>query len=357
MSTSSEFPTKAHRKPGQRSRRTLVLRLLGPLVALALILAGCGGSGGGDGSKSSGPVTIKVGYLKVIQWTHLDDIQAFLDPAKVKVEMKEFKTSNEVLVALSSGSIDVGDIGYNHMAGALERNQDDLEFIAGLSSKGSGLIQQKGGSIKDWADLKGKRIGGSRGSTQYSQLASGMKKHGLDVNKDIQFTNLTSATDMNVALKGKQVDAVMNWEPSVSEAIVNGYGQAIPAIAKTLYSDSFAVSSGVAARKKFVEDNKDAVQSFIDSYYKSYQKITTDKSYWVNTFAKLVSTPKAALTMATANAQPDFGMDTDDITKMMKSLADGGVTKTDMSDKIKGVLNYDFIAKASGKSATDLGKS
>lgn len=344
-------PSKGHTMKTPRIRGLLGIVLIAVLVAVSA----CGGDA--SGTSSNGPVTVRVGYLKVIQWTHLADIARHVDPAKVKIEMKEFKTSNEVLVALTSGSIDIGDIGYNHLAAALERGQSNLEFIAGLSSKGSALVQRKAAGIQSWNDLRGKKVGGSRGSTQYTQLVTGLKAHGMDVNKDVQFINLTSSTDMNLALRNGDVDAIMQWEPGASTAFVEGFGEAVPGVEGPLYDETFKVSSGVAARKGFIKDNPAAVQAVIDGYYKSYQKITTDHAYWIDTFAKLVQTPKDVLEQASKNAQPDFGMDQADISRMMKALADSGTTKKDMFEELKSELNYTFITKASGKSAQELGES
>lgn len=325
--------------------------------ALAVVLLATSGCGGGSASAGDGPVTVRVGYLKVIQWTHLADLTAHVDPAKVKIELKEFKTSNEVLVALTAGSVDIGDIGYNHMASALERGQKDLEFIAGLSSKGSALIQRKGAGITSWATLRGRKIGGSRGSTQYTQLATGLKANGMDVNKDVQFVNLNSSTDMNIALKNGDVDAIMQWEPGASNAVVDGYGEPVPQVASSLYQQTFQVSSGVAARKEFVKDDPAATQAVVDGFYKSYTKITSDHAYWIATFGKLVQTDRKVLEAASKNAQPEVEMDQQDIARMMKALADSGTTKKDMFDDLKGHLDYTFIEKASGKSAQQLGSS
>lgn len=330
--------------------------LLGSALAVAALLAvtGCGSGSAGAGD---GPVTVKVGYLKVIQWTHLADLAKHVDPAKVKIELKEFKTSNEVLVALTAGSVDIGDIGYNHLASALERGQNNLDFIAGLSSKGSALVQRKGGGITSWESLRGRKIGGSRGSTQYTQLATGLKANGMDVNSDVEFVNLNSSTDMNVALRNGDVDAVMQWEPGASDAIAAGYGEQVPQIASSLYQQTFQVSSGLAARKEFVKDEPAAAQAVVDGFYKSYTKITTDHAYWIDTFAKLVQTDRKVLEAASKNAQPEVAMDQQDIARMMKALADSGSTKKDMFDDLKGHLDYTLIEKASGRSAQELGSS
>lgn len=298
--------------------------------------------------------TVKVGWVKVLQWAHWYDMPRYLDPS-VKVEFNEFKNSNEVLVALQSGSIDMGTIGYSHMAGILAKDVDTLQFVAGVSSGASRFIAAKDAPINSWDDLKGKRIGGSRGSTQYMQAVVAMAKHGIDVNKDVQFTHLAGMADMQAALQKGEIDAAMGWDPNASEAILAGYARDIPAIKETLYSDSFKISSGIAARRAFLQESPDAVQKVIDAYYKSYQKITGDQNYWTDMFSKVSGIDKPILDLAAPNSYPEFAMDQKEIKLVGDLLAEQKVIEKNVTDQLLNTLNYSFIEKASGKAKTELG--
>ncbi len=337
------------------SRRHFVGGIVG--TAAAALLAACGGGGSSGGASDTGQITVRAGWVKVLQWTHWADTPKYIGDKNVKIELTEFKTSNEVLVALTAGSLDMGAIGYNHLAGALARGDTPLTFIAGLSSGSSRFVASKNSGIQSWDDLKGKRVAGARGSTQYFQFATALKKHSLDVDKDLKFTNVSGAPDMVVALQNGNVDAIMCWEPNASQAIVSAFGVDVPAVRDTLYTDSFKVTSGVVARDSFLKDHPKTTQTVVNAYYKSWQKITTDRQYWLDTFRGLTEADPKVLEAAAPNCILDFAMNQKDIEAMMRVLVQQGVLDKDVTaDEIKR-LNYSYIAKASGKSAAELGQS
>lgn len=313
------------------------------------LLSGCGGGGASS-------ATVKIGWVPVLQWTHWADVSNRLQQGDVKAEMNRFDTTNDVLVALTSDSLDMATIGYNHLAGTLADREVPLTFVAGVSSGGSRFVMGKGVNIEGWEDLQGKRLGGARGSTQYIQLYAAMKKHGLDLNKDTKFTNLGGGTDMNVALQNDNVDMIMSWEADASLALVEGYGLSPSAIQNSLYDDSFKVSSGIAARDAFIEENPEQLQTVLKAYYASWEKVTSDRQYWLNAFGKFTDFGDKVLARAAENAFPNYGMDQQDIETMSSVLYEQGIVKRDVTADLLGHMNYEHAAKASGQSASDLGK-
>lgn len=338
-----------------RLSQTLWIAILGMMLTVLLTTAACG-SAPQAGSGNS-PITVHAGWVKVLQWTHWADMPKHITDKNVSVQMNDFKTSNEALVGLLSGSLDITTLGYNQIAAALTRGSVPFTLIAGVSSGGSKFVAAPNSGITGWASLKGKRIGSARGSTQYMQLAAAMAQHGLDINKDVQFVNLGGGTDMDVALKNHSVDAIMDWEPYSAAAIVGGYGVEVPTIQSELYSDSFKVSSGIVVRNDFMRAHPQVVQEMMDAYYKSWQKITTDHQYWIQTFSALTGADPKVLDYASSNAIPDFGMDQAGIENVAKILYHAGAINQDVSGQMAALLDYDFIAKASGKTPQQLGKA
>jgi NitT/TauT family transport system substrate-binding protein len=339
---------------GRLSRRTVMSRAaaLGlsiPMVS-AFLAARRATAAAADATK------VRAGWVKVLQWTHWADVPSQITEDSVTFDLSEFKASNEVLVALTSNSLDMGTLGYNHVAGALARGKTPLTFVAGVSSGGSRFVAGKGVEIGGWDDLKGLRIGSARGSTQYMQLLTAMGKHGLDLNKDTEFTHLAGATDMNVALRGGNVDAIMSWEPNAAQAIVEGFGFDVPAIKSTLYSDSFKISSGIVVRDGFAKDHPDVVQTVMDAYYASWRKVTSDRQYWLDTFKAMTDLDSKVLELAAENAFPEIRMPQQEIALVANLLHDQGAIEQNVTEELIAHLNYDFIAKASGMSAAELGQ-
>jgi NitT/TauT family transport system substrate-binding protein len=82
-------------------------------------------------------------------------------------------------------------------------------------------------NIKSIKDLKGKKVGVTRGGIHEVLLAAELSQAGLTFSdqpgKDVQLVFLAFA-DLNQALLGKNLDAIMQSEPQSSQAINKGYG-------------------------------------------------------------------------------------------------------------------------------------
>ncbi len=345
-----------------------VARILAILMVMSMVvLAGCGPTTTGPTTtgpaktdnqatpaKKADPITVRMSWGKVFQQTHWGDTGRYLDPS-VKLEVLDFKTTNDQLFALQAGSLDFSVMGYNQLASALVKGDVDATIIAGLSNAPTRLILRKDVEIKDWADLKGKKIGGARGSTQYMQISIAMKKHGIDVNKDIEFVQFKGAPEMLVGIQQKAVDAVMIWEPQASQAIVDGYGKDSEVVAKTLYPDSFSSGNAIVVSNKFLKEHPNIVQKVVDAYVKSFQKVTSDKEYWMDTFNKMTGMDKKVLEVASTNARPEIHMPISEIRLIADTMYNLKFLEKNVTDQVLAKLNYTFLEKATGKPKAELG--
>lgn len=129
-----------------------------------------------------------------------------------KVTWNEFPAGPQILEALAVGSIDVGVTGdappvYAQAAGK------PLYYIAYETAKplASAILIPKGSSLKQLADLKGKRIALQKGSSAHFLLVQAVRKAGLKWS-DIQPIWLTPA-DARAAFQKGAVDAWAIWDP------------------------------------------------------------------------------------------------------------------------------------------------
>jgi sulfonate transport system substrate-binding protein len=341
----------------------LSCRSLGLALVLSIVVVtGCAGAKKADPAPATTPdpaakvesVNVRMSWGKVFQQTHWADIGQYLD-ASVKLEIMDFKTTNDQVFALQAGALDFSVMGYNQLASALVQAPLDVTFVTGLSNAPTRLISKKDLVINDWSDLKGKKIGGARGSTQYMQIAIAMKKHGIDVAKDIDFVQFKGAPEMLIGLQQGAVDAIMIWEPQASQAIVDGIGKDTTIVAKTLYADSFSSGNAIVVSNKFLKAHPETVQQVVTAYYKSYQKVTSDKAYWMETFNKLTGMDKKILEEAATNAKPEFAMPVDQISLIVTTMFQSGLLEKNVTDDVVAKLNYSFLEKATGKSKADLG--
>src|ERR1700676_3055536 len=162
--------------------------------------------------------TVKLGYAKCAHCTPLALLPQYAKG--VKVEAIGFSTGNDVLTALVSKSIDVGQVTYLHYAVALDKGFD-VGAISGQVNGGSAMLVANDLPVtpEDWGSLKkviadykaaGKPfpVAASRGNAQDIHMRGAFAKQGIDVNKDVQFINIPNPSDHLQALRGGQMELV-----------------------------------------------------------------------------------------------------------------------------------------------------
>jgi NitT/TauT family transport system substrate-binding protein len=100
-------------------------------------------------------------------------------------------------------------------------NGAPIYVVAGFA-KGARAWWRQDSGIKSVKDLKGKKVGVTRGGIHEVLLDAELGQNGLSA-KDVTIVYLAFA-DLNQALLGKNIDAMMQSEPQSSQAINKGFG-------------------------------------------------------------------------------------------------------------------------------------
>lgn len=139
----------------------------------------------------------------------------------LKIQWKEFPAGPQTLEALSVGAIDFGYTGDVPIIFSLAASKE-LKYLAyeDGAKQSHALLLPLNSPIKRLSDLKGKRIGLTKGSSAHYFLAQSLNKAGLAWS-DIQAIWLTPA-DGRAALDKKAIDAWATWEPYVSATEMQG---------------------------------------------------------------------------------------------------------------------------------------
>lgn len=142
----------------------------------------------------------------------------------IKVNYSIFKSGPLLLESFASGEQNIGIVGDTPaVIGHTQGIKLKAIGVIGHGPKRLAIVVSHNSSIKSARELKGKRIATAKGSTAHELLALVLKEQGLGWN-DVKVINLQPG-DAVVALKSGDVDAASIWEPTVSEAELNGIGK------------------------------------------------------------------------------------------------------------------------------------
>ena len=192
-------------------------KVLGSIFTATVLLA----AGGAAASE-----VVRLGNIKLAHFGAISYIKEIAPKCGIRVEEKVFAKGLDVMQAIIAGELDVGATA-SEAAISGRAGGAPIYTVAGFARGGARLVARPEQNIRNVPQLKGKRVGVTRGAIQEVLLMAELAKHGLSASpepgKDVQLVFLSYA-DLNQALLGSQIDAMMQSEPQSSQAINKGFG-------------------------------------------------------------------------------------------------------------------------------------
>jgi aliphatic sulfonates family ABC transporter substrate-binding protein len=234
-----------------------IFRLITAALALAFMSA----------AALAEPATLRLGYQTGdinTQTMYANAVHLF-DDAGIKVELIAFPAGPAMLPALAAAQIDLAWMGeFPIVTGYANGMPIEMILVDRINTTNVRLVATLASGINSLADLKGKKIAVSIGSTSHQHIARALKMAGLK-QEDVTLVNLTPST-MPAAYAAGQVDAVFTWEPNIS--IIENTGGKVIATTKSL-GDITGIE--LAARSEFTKEHPELVQKFLAAWEKSMQ--------------------------------------------------------------------------------------
>ena len=188
------------------------------VLALAAFLVMGSASAGLFDFLGGGDNTVKIGYLPSDHDAALfvADKQGLYAEKNITTELVQFNNGGDLMTAMASGQVDIGYVGIAPVLSSVSKGVP-VKVISSAQTEGSGIIVTKDSGIKSAADLKGKSIATpGEASIQHVLLSNYLDKNGLSI-KDLNVSAM-KVPSMNDALKTKQIDGIITFQPYVSIA-------------------------------------------------------------------------------------------------------------------------------------------
>jgi NitT/TauT family transport system substrate-binding protein len=170
---------------------------------------------------------VRLGNLKFAHYGAVSYTRELGPRCGLTVEERVFPKGPDVMQAIVAGELDVGATASEAAINARAAGVP-IVIVAGFAKGGARLVVRPDLPAKRVEDLKGTRVGVTRGGIQEVLLASELAMHGLSWSdqpgKDVHVVYL-AFPDLNQALLQKNIDAMMQSEPYSSKAIHDGLGR------------------------------------------------------------------------------------------------------------------------------------
>jgi sulfonate transport system substrate-binding protein len=336
--------------------------MLAGLVLVALVAAACGKSDAA--SKSSGPVTLRLGYFPNI--THAPAIVGLEKglfakalSSNVTVQASTFNAGPAAVEAIFAGALDATYVGPNPAINAFSKsNGSAVRIVAGAASGGASLVVKP--SITSVADLKGKKVASPQlGNTQDVALRSWLKSQGLSTTTsgggDVSVVPQDNAQTLDT-FKSGQIDGAWVPEPWATRLVQEGGGKVL-VDEKSLWPGGKFVTTVLLVRTAFMRKHPEVIAELVKGHVDAVNYIAAhpdDAQAIVNAGIKTV-TSKALAPGVIAAAWNNLTFTVDPIASSLYKGADNAVA-LGLTSKVNLTALFDLAAlnkvlKDAGKAA------
>jgi taurine transport system substrate-binding protein len=215
-----------------------------------------------------------------------------------KINWRMFGGGGDVIKAMASGDVQIGEAGSSPLTAAASQGQDiKLFWILDDIADAEALIARKGSNINSVKDLKGKKVATPFVSTAHYQLMAAMKLEGVDA-KSVNVMNMRPP-EIAAAWERGDIDAAFIWDPVLSK--IKGNGKAI-ASSKSIGAKGYPTFDGIIVNSKWASENEAFMVALVKALNKADSDYRANKNKWTVDSAQVKAVAK--ITKADAKDVP-----------------------------------------------------
>ena len=261
---------------------------------------------------------IRIGYQKngvLVIARQQSTLEKHFNPQGVDVKWVEFSSGPPMMEAMNVGSIDYGAVGdsppvFAQAAGAA------IVYAAGQPiTNGQGILVPQNSAIRSIADLKGKRIGFTKGSSAHNIVVQTLEKAGLGY-ADITPVYLTPP-DAGPAFANGSIDAWSIWDPYFAIGEIKQNGRILINAHEITKSNSFFI-----ANRGFAKDHGAVLQQIVDVTAATAKWAEQHRDEVAKSLSAVTGIPLDIQTVAADRSSFAVGPITDDIIATQQGVAD-----------------------------------
>jgi sulfonate transport system substrate-binding protein len=234
---------------------------------------------------------------------------------QIGVKWIEFTSGPPLLEAMSTGSVDLGAVGDTPPIFAQAANAN-IVYVAGSPiTNGQGILVPANSNIRTIADLKGKRVGFTKGTSAHNVVIATLEKAGLTY-EDITPVYLTPP-DAGPAFANGSIEAWAVWDPYFAIGEKRQNGRILVNAHEVAKTNSFYL-----ANRDFANTHVRETRDVIDGLAEAARWAEANRAEGASALAAVTGVPLEVQTVAANRASFLIGPVTDDIVTTQQAVAD-----------------------------------
>jgi sulfonate transport system substrate-binding protein len=234
---------------------------------------------------------------------------------QIGVKWIEFTSGPPLLEAMSTGSVDLGAVGDTPPIFAQAANANVVYVAGSPITNGQGILVPANSNIRTIADLKGKRVGFTKGTSAHNVVIATLEKAGLTY-EDITPVYLTPP-DAGPAFANGSIEAWAVWDPYFAIGEKRQNGRILVNAHEVAKTNSFYL-----ANRDFANTHVRETRDVIDGLAEAARWAEANRAEVGRALAAVAGVPLWVRTVAANRASFLIGPVTDDIVTTQQAVAD-----------------------------------
>ena len=193
-----------------------------------------------------------------------------------KINWRMFSGGGDVIRAMASGDVQMGEAGSSPLTAAASQGQDiKLFWISADIADAEALVARNGSGINSMKDLVGKKVATPFVSTAHYQLMAGMKMEGVDA-KAVNVMNMRPP-EIAAAWERGDIDATFIWDPVLSK--IKGNGKTI-ATSGSIGKKGAPTFEGIIVNGNWAAANEGFMVAFVKALNRANEEYKASGKTW-----------------------------------------------------------------------------
>ena len=221
--------------------------------------------------------TVTFAYQDMMNpWRWVQQSEEIEKATGFKINWRQFGGGGDVIRAMASGDVQLGEVGSTGVATAISQGMDvELFWILEDIAAAEALVARNGSGVNTIADLKGKKVGTPFVSTSHFQLLYALQKAGLKAN-DVQILNMRPP-EIAAAWSRGDLDATFIWDPVLSTVKKTGK---VLTTSGEICKQGACTFDGLIVTRKFAAENPAFMVALVKALAKADADYRSNPKAW-----------------------------------------------------------------------------
>lgn len=305
------------------------------------------------GSEAEAQEKVRFAYAVQVHQANMMILGDYAAKHGIALEVTPMRRYADLQLALTTNQVDAAVMGYVNVGLMEDKAFRDYRVVAGIFTGGQSLTLHNDIKATSWKDLEGRKLGTAPNSYAELLFKATARANGADLAKITTVSFAAGGPPMLSALKNREIDGFVSWEPNNADPAVGKYGYY--SSLDIAANDTKGVNGVLAVNSAFAQSKRAAVLGLVRTVIEATDALNADRERYLQVAQRGTGSAPEIVREAIPRGALDYKLYAKEGKALLKLIHAASLTQTDTSAAIDRQFDYSFLSEATGKPKAQLG--